>query len=159
MPVQVYRLKDCAEQTNDYLDQLAVWHHQEWLHLNPGGSLDNRLARYKDSLRTKKLPEILVACENKKLLGSVTLDKQDMDSRPFLTPWLASLYVTPQCRRQGVGSKLVQYCIDYAKQLGYKNLYLFTEDQTPFYQQRGFHFVETVEYRRAEVDLMCQYLK
>lgn len=159
MPILICRLRDCEEQADNYVEQLATWHHNEWLHLNPNDSLGNRLMRYKQSLQTKNLPEIFVACDNKKLLGSVTLAKEDMDTRKHLAPWLASLFVAPENRQQGVASELIKYCIDDAKQLGYKNVYLFTEDQTQFYLQRGFRFVETVEYRQAEVDLMWQHFK
>ncbi len=159
MAIVISALRDSAAQTTEYLKLLAQWHHNEWLHLNPGATLEQRIVRYQKSIQSTVLPEIFIASHDHKLLGSVTLDKDDMDTRQYLTPWLASLYVEPDSRGLGIGSGLIQYCVDYAKQLDYKNLYLFTEEQTQFYQQRGFRFVETLEYRQVEVDLMYQNLK
>jgi len=142
-----------------FLSQLAQWHHNEWLHLNPGATLASRLERYRVSIETELLPEIFVAYNGTTLSGSVTLAKDDMDTRACLTPWLASLYVDPDSRGQGIASQLIQHVVSYAKANSYKNIYLFTEDQTDFYQHRGWRFIESVEYRNAEVDLMYQNLK
>ena len=151
-------LRDSGELTRGYIEQLAKWHHEEWLHLNPGAKLEQRLLRYEKSIDMKSLPEIFVASDGDKLIGSATLEKEDMDTRAFLTPWLASLFVEPEYREQGVASQLIQYVIDYSRQQNYKNIYLFTEDQTDYYKKRGWHFVETLEYRSVEVDLMNQKL-
>jgi len=159
MPLSICPLSECGDQTAIYIEKLAAWHHEQWLYLNHGALLEERLNRYQDSLISPELPNLYIAHNGKDLLGSVTLDKEDMDSRPFLTPWLASLFVKPSVRQQGIASDLINYCCQHAKQLGYKNVYLFTEDQTQFYQQRGFRLLETVEYRQVEVDLMCHHLK
>ncbi len=156
--VTITALADCGQQTNAFIEQLAHWHHQEWLHLNPGATFEQRLARYRQSLTSDELPIIFVARSKAQLLGSVSLAKEDMDTRKCLTPWLASLFVAPEQRNKGIASQLIVFIVNYAKQHKFKNLYLFTEDQTGFYQHRGWHFVETVNYRQTDVDLMCRKL-
>ena len=158
MTIEIMALRDCQLRLAEYLYQLAHWHHHEWLHLNPGATLHKRLERYQQSTAADTLPEIFIAIKNKQLLGSVTLDKEDMDTRKQLTPWLASLFVKPEFRGQGIATRLIKFCTQYAQQRGFKNVYLFTEDQTEFYKQRGFRFIETLEYRNAEVDLMSHRL-
>lgn len=156
--VEIFSLRESGSNQEKYLFQLALWHHNEWLHLNPGASLEDRVKRYKKSILSTGLPEIFIACSEDQLLGSVTLDKSDMDTRPHLTPWLASLFVEPASRSRGIASQLITHCIAYAKKTNFKNIYLFTEDQIKFYKHRGWHFVETVEYRDSEVDLMRQHI-
>ncbi len=156
--VTITALTDCGQQTNAFLKQLAHWHHQEWLHLNPGAIFEQRLARYRQSLTSDELPTIFVARSKAQLLGSVSLAKEDMDTRKCLTPWLASLFVVPEQRNNGIASQLIVFIVNYAKEHKFKNLYLFTEDQTDFYQHRGWYFVETVNYRQTDVDLMCRKL-
>lgn len=156
--VTITALADCGMQLEAFTEQLAYWHHQEWLHLNPGGTFEKRLTRYRQSLTSDELPTIFVAHNDEQLLGSVSLEKADMDTRKFLTPWLASLFVVPKQRNKGIASQLIVFIVNYAKQHKFKNLYLFTEDQTDFYQHRGWHFVETVNYRQTDVDLMCRKL-
>jgi len=123
-------LRDCGAKVAIFIEQLAQWHHQEWLHLNPGATFEQRLARYQKSLATADLPEIFVAYKGEQLLGSVSLEREDMDTRKFLTPWLASLFVALEQRNKGIASQLIVF----------------------------MRFVETVNYRRVDVDLMCQKL-
>jgi len=158
MSLTIRSLSDSGISTELYVKQLAKWHHEQWLYLNPGASLAERLSRYQQAVQSQTLPHLYIATNETELLGSVTLDKDDMDTRDYLTPWLASLYVKQEARQQGVGSQLIEFCCVQAKQLGYRNLYLFTEDQTQFYRQRGFRLLESVEYRQVEVDLMCRNL-
>lgn len=153
MDITISKLSE-IDQRDGCIAQLARWHHDEWLHLNPGATLESRLKRYQSSVSNSNLPELFVAFNGETLLGSATLAKNDMDTREFLTPWLASLYVATEYREHGVASTLIEYVLSYAKQHEFKNIYLFTEDQTDFYQHRGWHLIESVEYRDAEVDLM-----
>ncbi|MBI5673128.1 MAG: GNAT family N-acetyltransferase, partial [Nitrospirae bacterium] len=43
-----------------------------------------------------------------------------------LSPWLASLYVSQDCRRRGVGSALLEAAIREGKRIGLDALFLFT---------------------------------
>lgn len=156
--ITITALRHCGSECTFFVEQLADWHHQQWAHLNPGATAEQRLVRYQQSLTSNALPEIFVAHQQGQLLGSATLAKEDMDTRKYLTPWLASLFVAPENRNNGIASQLIEFVVDYAKQQAFKNLYLFTEDQTDFYQHRGWYFIETVEYRQVEVDLMCRKL-
>ena len=158
MDIVIMALSKTGASLETYVQQLAHWHHDEWLHLNPDATLKSRLKRYQESVKTDMLPDIFVAYNDDGLLGSATLAKDDMDTRAYLTPWLASLYVAAEYRSQGIASQLIKYVVGYAKQKQYKNIYLFTEDQTDFYQHRGWHFIESLEYRNNEVDLMSQKL-
>ena len=157
MDITISKLSE-VDKRDDCITQLARWHHDEWLHLNPGATLESRLKRYQSSVSSNDLPELFVAINGDTLLGSATLAKNDMDTREFLMPWLASLFVAVDYRGLGVASALIEYVIRYAKQREFKNISLFTEDQTDFYQHRGWHLIESVEYRDSEVDLMSQRL-
>ena len=71
------------------------------------------------------------------MVGSASLIAQDMDTRPELSPWLASVYVAAEHRRQGIGSALVRRVAQEAAALGVETLYLFTPDQEHFYARLG----------------------
>lgn len=51
-----------------------------------------------------------------------------METRVNLKPWLTSLYVAEQQRRQGIDTKLVAAIEQKAVALGINTLYLFTTD-------------------------------
>jgi N-acetylglutamate synthase-like GNAT family acetyltransferase len=136
-----------------YIDTLAKWHHQQWQALNPGQTLEQRLQKMQRYLAGSFIPGAYVACDGR-LLGSAAIVECDMDSRPELSPWLASVYVDFPYRREGIGSMLVQHVIEQASLQGIKRLYLFTPDQVAFYQQLGWQVLETTTYRDAEVTVM-----
>ena len=63
------------------------------------------------------------------------------------TPWLASVYVEVEHRRQGIGSALVRRVAKEAAALDVKALYLFTPDQEHFYSTLGWTVLEHCTYR------------
>ncbi len=134
---------------------LAQWHYEEWRYLNPNTPIERYIARLQSHLGRKRIPTTFVALSGGILMGSSSLVAYDMDIRMDLSPWLASLYVTPLYRRRGVGSALVHRVIKEADALGVETLYLFTPDREGFYIRLGWSTVERVEYRGYEVVIMA----
>lgn len=62
-------------------------------------------------------------------IGSVCLIEDDMVQRPYLTPWLAALYMRHAYRNMGMGSLLVNHLVDRARSAGFDELYLNADDQ------------------------------
>jgi GNAT superfamily N-acetyltransferase len=89
------------------------------------------------------------------LLGSVTLDDEDMPSRTDLTPWLMIL-VVPEARSLGVGRFLMDVMLK--SDVAHKNprVYLWTEKEEGYFTKCGFKRLEPerLEYAGAEVTLM-----
>jgi N-acetylglutamate synthase-like GNAT family acetyltransferase len=89
----------------------------------------------------------VVALSDETLLGSASLIAHDMDTRMDLSPWLASVYVTPAYRDRGLGSTLVRRIASEAATLGFERLYLFTPDRERFYARLGWTVLERTVYR------------
>ena len=138
----------------EHITTLAEWHHAEWAHLNPGDSLEQRIERMKGYLANDLVPSTFVCKHQGQLAGSAAIIVSDMDTRPELTPWLASVFVAPPFRRLGIGSKLVRHVMSQAKQAGIANLYLFTPDQAAFYQRLGWTTMALDDYRGCRVTVM-----
>ncbi len=136
-----------------HIPTLAEWHHHQWSSLNPDGSLEKRIATMQDYLSADFVPSTLIA-KNTELLGSAAIVENDMDTKPELTPWLASVFVAPQYRNQGIGSQLVKQLMQKAKQSGIEAIYLFTPDQVNFYQKLGWEVVSNEKYRGHSVTVM-----
>ena len=64
-----------------------------------------------------------------------------MVSRQDLFPWLSGLYVVPEYRGQGIGAQLQNHLADYAKSLGYKELYLYTDIEN-YYEKNGWEHID-----------------
>ena len=135
-----------------FVPTLARWHHAQWSYLSPGDSVERRIAGLRKQSGRRQIPTTFVAYDTTKagdkvLIGSASLIAQDMDTRPELSPWLASVYVAAEHRRQGIGSSLVRRVVEEAAALGVERLYLFTPDQEQFYAGLGWTTVERCTYR------------
>jgi N-acetylglutamate synthase-like GNAT family acetyltransferase len=84
--------------------------------------------------------------DNDKLLGVATLVADDeLPDAPEPGPWLAAVFVTPDARRHGAGSALVDHATNRARALGHQKLYLYTEHAQDWYLGKGWQKVrETV---------------
>jgi GNAT superfamily N-acetyltransferase len=138
----------------EYIPTLAKWHHDEWAYLNPGGSLEGRIRFLGAQTESDDIPETFVAVSGTILLGSASLVPHDMEMRMDLTPWLASVYVATEQRKQGVGSALVRHVVQEAARRGYETLYLFTPDQQALYAGLGWTTLEKTEYQGYVVEIM-----
>ncbi len=138
----------------DRIETLARWHHEEWQHLNPGDTVEQRKARMSEHLGRRRIPTTFVALEGDTLLGSACLLADDMHQYRDLTPWLASVFVAPEQRGRGVGSAVVRRVVEEARALDVKTLYLYTPDRESFYARMGWSIHERTEYMGVGVVIM-----
>jgi N-acetylglutamate synthase-like GNAT family acetyltransferase len=61
------------------------------------------------------------------------------------TPWLAAVYVDKAYRRNKIGEQLIDSAKIIAKELGYNELYLRTEQASHYYRKLGWQFIESCE--------------
>ncbi|WP_254508521.1 GNAT family N-acetyltransferase [Anatilimnocola floriformis] len=138
-----------------HIPTLAAWHYAQWGELNPANDVAARIARLQTHLQQQAIPTTFVACDGEELLGSAALVASDLDIRPELTPWLASVFVAPAVRQRGVGTLLVQRVMQEARTLGVPRLYLFTLDREKFYASLGWRLMERAIYRDKEIAIMA----
>ena len=146
---KILNLKDKPE----LLETLARWHQAEWSYLNPGETLEQRISRMQPFLNDKLIPSTYIAFDNI-LYGSAAIVDSDMDNRPELSPWLASVFVKPEHRNKGIGSALVRHVMQQAKLSNIEKLYLYTPDREAFYHRLGWKRIDTEHYHGHEVVIM-----
>jgi predicted N-acetyltransferase YhbS len=137
---------------------LARWHHAEWATLNPGQSLEQRIARMARYLTDDALPRMVVWMDGEQPLGTAALVQNDMDTRPQQSPWLAAVYVREDCRRRGIAEALIAHIVTLARDAGHPELFLFTPSQAPYYGRRGWQTLAVEDYRGQSVTVMRQVL-
>jgi GNAT superfamily N-acetyltransferase len=87
-------------------------------------------------------------------VGSIMLvrDREDSD-----TAKLRLLLVEPNARGLGLGRRLIQQCIDFSKETGYKRIVLWTqsilESARRLYRAAGFHLVVEEEHQSFGANL------
>lgn len=102
----------------------------------------------------------IVAERNGEIIGSVFLyrnglDAYGSDELQINNPVIRLLAVKPSARGLGVGKKLIQYCIDLAKQQGSETIHLHTSDMmaraVSLYEKLGFERAYDKEFDKGTV--------
>lgn len=148
--MQLISLVDCPE----HFPLVAQWNWDEWSHLLNQRSAAEFEQWLRENLQPNRVPMTLLAIEEGRPVGTVSLIDHDLEPRPELSPWLASLYVIPSERGRGLGKWLVGQAEDKARELGLKQLHLYTPGQEPFYAALGWERVELYPYRGEMVAIM-----
>ena len=120
------------------IQQLAEWHHSEWSHLCVDGRLETRLDKMASYLGDDFVPTTFIGEKDGELVGSAAIIKCDMHTHENLSPWLASVYVSNDFRKNGYGASLVRHVMEKAKEQGILKLYLYTPSEEEFYSRLGW---------------------
>lgn len=138
----------------EFISEVARWHHEEWSYIRPGDTIEARTIRLRAECGRGEIPTTFVAFSNSTALGSAMLIAHDMETHMDLTPWLASVFVEPDHRRQGIASALIGHVVECAARLGVKRLYLFTEGAEQMYLRLGWSVLERTSYRGEDAVVM-----
>jgi len=130
----------------DFVGTLGQWHQQQWAYLKPGEHVDKWIVELRSFCGRRQIPSAFVAVLDDQPVGSALLIAQDMDSQNDLSPWLASVFVAPECRGQQIGSSLLVRVAEEARTLAIPRLYLFTEDARSFYERLGWQVLKRTTY-------------
>ena len=87
-------------------------------------------------------------------VGTACLTQDDLDTRPDLSPWLASVFVEPAYRGRGHATALVHAVEQAAVAGGHTRLWLFTWDTMPLYLRLGWTIAGRETHHGSEVTLM-----
>jgi N-acetylglutamate synthase-like GNAT family acetyltransferase len=136
------------------LPMLARWHHAEWGRYSADRTVETMGERLRGHLNRDQIPLCVVAHEEGIPVGTAGLVEFDMETRRDLTPWLADVVVDPERRNAGIGTRVVEFIVARARDLGVKRLYLFTPDRESFYARMGWSVLERTEYRGEQVVIM-----
>lgn len=134
--IEVFELRDKMA----YFDKAVQLFWNEW------GSQDNYKFYYDCIFHSSQsdcdLPRFYIALQNEAIIGTYAILRNDLISRQDLYPWLACLYVVPECRGNRIGSRLLKHALEETRKLGLSNLYLST-DLEGYYERYGWTFLTT----------------
>jgi GNAT superfamily N-acetyltransferase len=137
---------------------VSGWHFHEWGDLHPGTTRSDWTAELADLSGRDRIPITFVVLEDSEAVGSASLVVCDMDTRSDLSPWLASVYVLPDFRRRGIATALVSHALAQARQLGIRQLYLWTDTAASLYGRMGWRPLVEESYKGKTVLVMVRDL-
>lgn len=134
---------------------VSNWVFSEWGWMFPGIDEDQFFDRlWQRSQNRGEVPCSFVALTAGQPVGTASLVHQDLPTHSHLSPWLAAVFVAPESRRRGIGSRLVERVMLEAKELSVGSLYLYTPDMMPFYEQLGWTIIERSHYKGEDICIM-----
>ena len=140
-----------------FVPTLASWHFEQWGKLYPGATIQRYLDRLSDHTKQDAIPSTFVAHSAGQVVGSASLVHHDLANRDdlkHLTPWLASVFVAPEYRGQGIGSTLVRHVTGQVLMLDIETYYLFTYDQQQLYASLGWERLDESENQGLPITIM-----
>jgi len=150
LEMDITYLKDNPEEVS----VLAGWIYDEWGKLAPGRTPETAHQKVRQTVGSSEIPLTLMCRVDGKLAGTASIDTADMSTHPDLTPWMASVYVSPEMRRQGIASALCSRIRDELIRLNVKTAYLFTPDQEKLYESFGWKTFLREKYHGEQVVIM-----
>ena len=123
------------------LPVLADWFYVEWGRGNPNSSPESMQRILREFLNKDQIPLTIVCLRDSEPIASASLKIQEMETHPQYLHWLGGVYVHPQHRNQGIGSHLVEYTANEAKNLNIEQLYLYTRNHEDFYTRLGWQVI------------------
>ena len=138
--MQIFDVKPLAQFPRHW-QQAAEWAYAAWHHEFPDDTVQTYLDQYalaaSNSSRLLEIHAAITAQDELLAIGTL-VDDDDLPGATEPGPWLASVYVTPNARRVGIGSTIVEYIVNRSRELGYSSLYLYTTNQQDWYLSKGW---------------------
>jgi GNAT superfamily N-acetyltransferase len=135
--------------------EIANTLNQSWGDLPPWSTTDKIRDRLLAGTGDADFPRVLVALDESGTFaatGSVKL--YELPSRPAMVHWVGEIFVRPEHRGKGLGSRVTQALSEYAFARGVQALYLYTPDQQSLYARLGWAEVSTATVNHEVVSIM-----
>ena len=99
---------------------------------------------------------IFAAIENNNIIGHCSLNNIDAVPDAEYTPYIQAVFVNEKFRGNRISEKMINSAIEYAKTLGFKNVYIVS-DHKNFYEKYGFAKVdEKNDYKGELQSIFCK---
>ena len=127
----------------EYIDTVVNW---LWKEFGNENNYEFFQSIIKNSLIKNKLPLTFIALADNELVGTIGLWRSDLVSRQDLYPWVSALFVKENFRAKRIGQELQHFLIEYCREVGFTELFLYT-DICNYYEKTGWEYLEDgVEY-------------
>lgn len=120
---------DRLDKHPDFLEIAVRWLHDEW----PGSVPEEETVAMLTGVG--EIPPALVAIDAGAPVGVLGFKRHEIDGEHQL--WINAVYVIPEARRAGIGSKLLTEAVNAARSASEESLYVYT-DVPDLYRRLGW---------------------
>lgn len=150
---------DFLKNRQDAIPLIAKWYFDEWAYLAPDKTLADMQKDLEGYLNLDKIPLMLVAIEDNKVVGTVQLKFREMKIYPNKEHWLGGVYVEKSSRGKHVAEFMIAKLLEIAETLGVELLHLQTLYlDGGLYRRLGWEPIGQVNYRNQDVLVMQRKL-
>lgn len=125
----------------DYIDPLVDMLHKEWGALAAWSDPVALKTEFEGRLQTDTAPLTLVALQQDRLIGSVSITRDELPHHPDKTFWVGDVIVAADQRGKGIGTLMMRAIVAHAAEIGVSDLYLYTPDQENYYRKLGWETI------------------
>ena len=137
-----------------YIPALSQWFLREWRDFYGDKTWEDVAGTFYQRLNRSRIPLALVAFEEDRPLGTISLLEESISTRKHLAPWLGGLYVREDARRHGIGKQLIEAAVGEARGLGIEQLFIGIRKAEDYYLQLGWEMVERMDYYGEDIAIM-----
>ena len=137
----------------ELIPEVSGWLWREW-GIRRGRTRDDVAALLLARVAAQGPEQTFVLLDGGQPAATASLVHHDLDPRPDLSPWLASVYVHPPFRGRGHTPRVVGAVEASARAAGIATLYLDTNTAAPLYARLGWVAFAVSTDRGAIVTLM-----
>lgn len=153
------RILEVRPDDSPLIEQIATITHKEFHHLRPSETLSERIEKFRQrvSRHADSSSVVFAALQEDLLVGTISIVEKDLDTKT-LQPWLASLWVAPSHRHQGIATTLLHHCEAFLCNHHIYRIYLFTDSIPAFYQKLGWNTLEKEEFNGHQITIFYKDL-
>lgn len=126
--------------TPRHIDTVARWNYEQWG--RDMGSQITDSANWFREMMASATEETILALVDDRPVAMASLADHDLESRPDLKHWLASVYVEPDFRRRGIAADLIREIEREAESRSIALLHLYTNTAETLYARLGWTLSE-----------------
>lgn len=140
------KIKKFSQLTESELNYLIDIHYNHWVKFNPKMQKENTIYKFSELYTKDELPfGIALIDDLDNIVGFCVFKIENLKKYPEIYPWLSDVMILENYRGKGYGRLLLKYGEEILKDLGYKTIYVWTDQAPDFYKKLGFIYKQEVE--------------
>ena len=140
------KIRKFSQLTESELNYLIDIHYNHWVKFNPKMQKENTIYKFSKLYTKEELPfGIALIDDLENIVGFCVFKIENLKKYPEIYPWLSDVMILENYRGKGYGRLLLKYGEEILKDLGYKTIYVWTDQAPEFYKKLGFTYKQEVE--------------